>query len=404
MANEFFKLYIQNLEEELGKLQPNFGQDLLNNSNSLLSTLAVTTADYIQKVADASNIITGSIDLKTASATNLDRAVSLKGMQRLESLRTRILVNITTSIDFILQGLNKDIAQLTQTELSNSGAFSVKDSSGNVYYLINDTSFIANTSQEVEFVAEEEEALNPSIGSIESNNINVAEVIAIDMTKAPVLVGKPAETDGELRARAENATIVSDNEKLEVIRARIGNTQGMNDSAVYENDTNGTQVVQKIVIPSHSLAYVFDSQLSNQELGGLVVSTKPNGIGSVGDEVYVANGNTYRFFRVSVVPLFVQATLQQDDTNTTFDKNAIANYVATNFNKKIGISTTVNDIQDIFYSALQNTNSGKGIIQDIKIATSQADLQNSTNLILQLAGNEKFILGAQNITINIINS
>lgn len=148
-------------------------------------------------------------------------------------------------------------------------------------------------------------------GSIETISVPVAGLDSV-INPLKATEGRFQETDEELRERFRNSKFFQARNILEALLDALRNVQGVEDVAIYENDTDDFNEI--LGIPAHSFMPVI--------LGGLTTSVaeaiwqnKPTGIRSFGDTtVSIIDSQNLphqiSFRRPTEIPIYIKIVLQ----------------------------------------------------------------------------------------------
>lgn len=199
-----------------------------------------------------------------------------------------------------------------------------------------------------------------TIGAIsaEANSLNVIKTPLLGwetVTNAlPAALGREQETDEELRLRFRNTKFERSSNILDSLYSALINVDGVENVAVYENDTD---VTDGNGIPAHSFAAIVLGG-TDEEIGDTIWLNKPVGIrsSSVTTNGTPVNINVYDsqefahsigFVRPEGVPIYITMTLDTDvgtfpANGVDLIKTEIINYARENF--------SVGD--DVIYSRL----------------------------------------------------
>lgn len=194
--------------------------------------------------------------------------------------------------------------------------------------------------------------------SAEANSLNVIKTPLLGWetitNSLPAALGREQETDEELRLRFRNTKFERSSNILDSLYSALINVDGVENVAVYENDTD---VTDGNGIPAHSFAAIVLGG-TDEEIGDTIWLNKPVGIrsSSVTTNGTPVNINVYDsqefahsigFVRPEGVPIYITMTLDTDvgtfpANGVDLIKTEIINYARENF--------SVGD--DVIYSRL----------------------------------------------------
>lgn len=252
------------------------------------------------------------------------------------------------------------------------------------------------------------------VGRLRAQTIGVvsAEANSLNVIKTPLLgwetvtnslaatVGRSQETDEELRLRFRNTKFERSSNILDSLYSALINVDGVENVAVYENDTD---VTDSNGIPSHSFAAIVLGGV-DEEIGNTIWLNKPVGIRSssvttngtpTNVNIYDSQGFSHSigFVRPEGVPVFITMTLATDVGSFPADgvdliKSEIINYARENFS--VGddviysrLYTPINNIQGHQVNSLFiATTPSPAATSNIAIAYDQIATFSSVNIII----------------------
>ncbi|QNT79181.1 baseplate J/gp47 family protein [Entomobacter blattae] len=124
----------------------------------------------------------------------------------------------------------------------------------------------------------EEGAITATPGSLTVINTPTRGWAGVINATAATL-GKPIETDGQLRQRQAQSTMIASKSILQGMVGALESITGVAEVSVYENDT-ATRALNGV--PSHSVALVIDGG-DAQAIAETIANTKGMGVGTYGD-------------------------------------------------------------------------------------------------------------------------
>ena len=215
-----------------------YGQDIYLENDSqdyqMISAFALKTYDTMQLL----QIVYNNRSPKTAVGTGLDAIVKLNGIARKDASYSTCVLTLTGTIGTIIaNGVVEDEAGLSWNLPSN-----VRFNTGTI-----------EVTAQCETIGAVE-ALPGSITKIK----NPQKGWLTATNTVPAIVGKPVETDEELRYRQSISTAIPSQNMLNSTIAGIASVSGVKRYKVYDNDSNETD---KNGIPGHSIAAVVEGGL-----------------------------------------------------------------------------------------------------------------------------------------------
>ncbi len=148
-------------------------------------------------------------------------------------------------------------------------------------------------------------------GSIETISVPIAGLDSV-VNPLDATSGRLQETDEELRERFRNSKFFQARNILEALIDALRSVQGVEDVAIYENDTDDPNEI--LGIPPHSFKPIILGGL-NTSVAESIWQNKPTGIGSVGDTTVTIFDSQdlphqISFKRPVEVPIWISIELQ----------------------------------------------------------------------------------------------
>lgn len=221
----------------------------------------------------------------------------------------------------------------------------VKDDNGNKWNLPASVTIPVTGEIDVTVTAQEAGALQASIGFISSIETIMLGWQTFTNTAAAV-VGAPVESDAQLRKRQSISTALPALSNLDSILASIGNVEGVQRYAVYENDTATTDANG---VPAHSIAPVVSGG-SVADIVEAIAVRKPPGIQTFGSTSgtyfdQVGMPVTINYHVLTQVPIYVSVNITALPGYTSSTGNLIIAAVAEAINRlRIG--------EDVYFTRL----------------------------------------------------
>lgn len=260
---------IVNGDAETAGLKSIYGNDINVDSNSpdgqLVGVLAQVAVDNLELVAQ----VNAAMDPDLAVGSILDQRCAINGVFRLGATYTSVMITITVDRTVALVGL--DTGEAT--------AFTIADSAGTKYYLVEGDTFTTG-AHTVEFRSAEAGANNPAPNTITSMQSVIAGVVSVTNAAAAFTVGRDKESDDSLRSRRQRSVSLPSNGFLAGMTAGLLNTAGVTDAIVYENITNADDVDG---VPAHGIWCIVDGG-ADQDVGNSIYVKRNAGVGMKGDE------------------------------------------------------------------------------------------------------------------------
>ena len=199
-----------------------------------INMLALSKLDMEQFAVSIYN----SFDITQAVGVALDNLAQLLGLSREAGTYTQTQVTVTTGQSVTLNGLN-----------GTSTPFTVSDSNGNLYYLLN-TATLVNGINVLNF-----QAANIGLVQTIQNTVTVIVtptpgVLTVNNPSLPYAIGATQETDAQFRLRCQQSTAGIATRKAMAMYAALSAIPGVEQAVVYENVTATTNATG---VPPHSI-------------------------------------------------------------------------------------------------------------------------------------------------------
>lgn len=294
-----------------------------------------------------------TLDLATTIYNNLDvdRVVGipqqilykLNGLTINAYTYSYVYINVLTSIDVTLQGLDENI------ENADGVGYTVRDTNGNRWILA-ETQDLAPGNHTLSFRAAE-------LGAITAlpNTINIMETVKKGVTSvnnpaANYLTGNQGETSAQFRRRRNQAMSVPSQGFLESIESQALNTSDITQCKAYDNKSN---TVDTNGIPAHGVWVIVEGGTS-EEIGRIIYNNVPPGIpmkGSQSVDIVKPGGDTETVYYdlPSLATLYIRATIQPFDSalDTDYIKYQLVSQLDYNIGERAesaNITTLLKDI------------------------------------------------------------
>lgn len=305
-ANGLQTRTLTELKTELGDdLKLIYGNDINIDSNSpdgqtigIFSQAGIDLREVLQQ-------LNAGFDPDQAEGRILDQRVAINGIVRNAGTFTYQDIEIITDRALNLVGLD-----LQATELNPTGVYTVRDSEGNLFYLLTSQSIGGAGTYSYTFRAAE-------IGKVEvlTNTINIIEtvipgVVSVNNPTAANSIGVNEETDYDLRIRRRASVALPALGYLDSIQAEIENLENVSEVVVLENDTG---IVDGDGTPGHTIWVIVEGGDPN-EIAEVLYKKKTAGAGMRGaqevDVTRVDGGNFKAKYDIPVSQdLYIQFTL-----------------------------------------------------------------------------------------------
>lgn len=358
-----------------------YGSDINLDQNSpdgqLLNEIAVMCSDF----ADFITQDYSSKDPDQAVGVALDAASQYCGIIRNGGTYTEVDIDITTDRALNLSGQ------------STSTPFTISDSNGNEFQLIDDESLSLGLNT-VAFRAVEIGNIQISLNTLTTISTPILGVLSVNNPDAPTQQGEDQETDAELRLRRQASVALPAQGSVAGLIGGLYTVDGVVDVAVFENTTAS---VDGDGIPAHGIWVIVDGG-SDADVGAMIYLYRPLGIPMAGSEtatITQVDSSTIdmKFDRAVDEDLYINLTISSK-TGGSIDSAAIkAGIVAAlsyGINETADVSTIINAVYDISTDAV------------VSAATINIYGGATAAILDPSAKKNKFVLSTANITITVV--
>jgi len=386
---ESLNTILQNLEDGLKLI---YGNDINVNSNSpdgqLINLIAQTKIDLLELIQQIYN----SFDPDKAIGRVLDERVAINNIQRKAGTYTFQEVEITTDRALNLDGLDDEAND------PDGVGYTVADDEGNEFVLLDSQIIASAGTYAFTFRAK-------NLGKVETlpNTItNPVDIILgitnINNPSVATSIGEDEETDVELRLRREKSIALASLGYLDGLLGALLNISDVSDAVVFENITDTTD---SDGIPAHSIWAIIEGG-ANTDIAEVLYTKKSYGSGMKGTvlvEITGENGLVFpaRFDRPSPKDLYIRFDLKPT-TGSSFDLDAIKDYIVDNLKYTIGQSSETSEITCVARDGI-NFEGGGGVPINVEISDNGSTWVDFLNVSTK---DEKWVVDKTKITITVI--
>lgn len=309
-------LTLKQLEEIITDLEDGFqsiyGEDINLDQNSpdgqLIGILSQQLIDLRELLAQVYN----SFDPDAAEGVVLDSRVALNGITRRAGTYTIAPVEVTVDRALTLNGI------------STGNPFTVADSAGNQFYLIDTQTPVGAGTESYSFRAKDIGAVQVSINDITSQVTVVVGVTSVNNPSGASSIGEDEEADADLKVRRQVSMAISTTNSLDSLRANLLNLDEVSDVYVHENFAGADD---EYSVPGHTIWPIVEGG-ETEDIAQAIYAKRSAGCGMHGtvEEVVVRpNGEeiTIKFDRPDYVPLFIQFYLTAKTAGATYDADEL---------------------------------------------------------------------------------
>ena len=371
------------------------GGDVNFESNTsdgqILQIFAQMCADYSETIRDVYN----SFFPNKIGATVQDERYAINGIFRKEGSYTIQPIKITVDKTVTLIGLDQ-----------SNEPYTLQSDNGEQWYLL-DTATITTASpvQTLSFRAKEKGNVQPAIGTITSQVTVVQGVISVSNEIAPTSYGTEEGTDEAFAIRREQSVSNPSKNNITAIKGNILALDSVNQCEVYQYTptySGNDMVTDAMGIPVGGTWVIVDGG-DGYSIANTIYENSSNNIlkGSLTENILTVSGQTVaiKFDRPTAVPLYLKFNIQETVADSTFDMDAIKDYIVENMTFKLGQYADASYATDIVRQALLNT-SLNGIATEVLIST---DNSTWSEYIAAPTVQSEFVIDATRIFITEIN-
>jgi uncharacterized phage protein gp47/JayE len=229
-------LKVQTLDEIITELEAEFksiyGNDINLDQNSpdgqLINILSQQKSDLLDVITQVYN----SFDPDLAEGAALDARGAINGVVRNAGTYTVTPVSVTVDRAVDLEGL----------DTSPEAPFTVADSSGNEFQLMESVSIAIAGTAVLNFRSSVTGAIGVQIGAITSMVTYVVGVTGINNPSVATIIGVDEETDANYKIRRQASTALPSTNSLDSMIANLLNIDGVTDAIVHENYTSSPDI------------------------------------------------------------------------------------------------------------------------------------------------------------------
>lgn len=345
-------------------LQTNYspnGEQISFDSNTpdgqfteILANIGATIRELLANVYNAT-------DPSKCDSTQQDTKYQLNYLTRKGGSWTLQNIDVTADKTVTLQGLDGSFDE------ENASAFTVSDNSGNNWYLIDTTTVLAGTSS-LEFRAQNQGPINPTIGTITNIVTIVGGITGVINSQGYTVLGAEAESDYDFRIRRDRSVANMSGNNADSILGNILNLQGVTQCNVHDNDTNSTDDTGT---PAHSLWVIVDGG-ANDDIAEIIYANKggqgTRGTVVINRETHAGQTINIKFDRPKIQALYIKFDIQLITDLTLLDNNNIKEYITNNLTYQIGEDAETSKVTQVCANALE-VDGGDGYALNVEIST-----------------------------------
>ena len=286
--------------------------------------------------------IYNSFDPDQAVGITLNERCALNGVIRKSATYTVLQIVVTTkpNTDITLIGLD--------TAREPSQAFTVSDTIGNSFYLIETRELITNNeeaSNTLTFRAVNIGRVDVAINTVTNIVTPVTGVKSVNNPYTETIIGEDEESDEELRIRRAKAVGYTIAGSREVMQASLRDLEGVSEVQIFENNTDTTD---SDGIPSHSIWVIIDGG-EEDKIAACIYLRLNQGCGMKGSEeidVETIYGNTQeiRFDRPIDEDLYIRFEIEKEYVSYRYSPEKLIEDFVDKYKLGINEIATVTDV------------------------------------------------------------
>lgn len=302
-------IHIDDLETTLDDLTTQFkdiyGQNVNVDQNSPDGQLLNIIAQAKQDLLEFAVSIYNGMDVDTVIGNQQDILYKLNGIIRKASEYSYVEVAVTTNAACNLNGLDSNVLSPTAV------GYTVADTNGNSWYLVDSVSLEANTTTILNFRAANTGALECLPNTVTVMSTVVAGVASVTNPSIQYLTGASEESYADFRTRRNRAMSIASTGFEDGLRAQLENLSTVTAAYVYQNRSDVTDANG---VPPHSIWCIVEGG-TDDEVGQIIYANLTDGCGMKGEtivNVIKSNGSIeeIRYDRPIFQPLYIRANLQ----------------------------------------------------------------------------------------------
>lgn len=268
---------IQSLPEIINDLSEKFkyiyGQDINIEQNSpdgqFINIIAQEKKDLLDFVVSIYN----NLDVDTAIGLPQQILYKLNGLKIKAYTYSYCYVNVTINKPINLKGLDNEV------ESENGVGFTVSDSAGNNWILVESQNLTEVGTYLLNFRAEQLGSVQATANTINIMSTILAGVVSVNNPANNYITGQIGESDSEFRKRRNKMMAVPSQGFDESIKSQLLNLTNVTQAKVYDNRTN--EEVNEI--PPHTIWVIVEGGESD-EIGRVIYNNLPPGIPMKGEQ------------------------------------------------------------------------------------------------------------------------
>lgn len=340
------------------------------NFTEILAQIGTTVRELLTEVFN-------STDPSKCSGAVQDSKYQINYLYRKAGSFTIQNIDITVNKTVTLQGLDGSYDDI------NASSYTVSDTDGNLWYLIDTTTLIVGSTTSCAFRAKELGEITPTIGTITTQVTIIDGVTSVNNSVGYTSLGVQQESDMDFRIRREQSVSNASENNIDTIVGQLLQIDGVTEVNTWVNNTGTTDTTGTA---GHTI-WVIVNGGANTDIAEIIYSNM-GGTGTRGDvsvNINTISGQTLiiNFDRPSIVPLSVKINLHIVGEIEEINLSGIRANIIENLIYGIGEDAETSKITEIAANAVA-INGGKAYVTNAQIATTgataSADIGTSTGI------------------------
>ena len=339
-------IQIESLDEIITRLKQGFyniyGDGVTFESDSPDGQLINIFAQEKRDILETAVNIYNSFDPDQAIGNTLNQRCALNGVVRKSASYTIIPIVITLKPNTVA-----NLIGLNDTE-QESKAFTVSDTTGNAFYLIESQTLVTNVEEKswtLSFRAQRLGKIDVAINTVKNINSPVVGIKSVNNPYTEIIIGENEETDEELRTRRAKAVGYTIAGAREVMQASLRDLENVREVQIFPNISNQTD---SDGIPGHSIWVVIDGG-DDEKIAACIFLRLNEGCGMKGSEIVevetvYGNKQEIRFDRPINEDLYIRFEVERENTSYSYDPDKLISDFVEKYKLGINEIATVTDV------------------------------------------------------------
>lgn len=320
---------------------------------NILATIGTTHRELLTQIYNAT-------DPSKCEGTQQDSKYQLNYLFRKGGTYTIQNIDIVATKSVELQGLDGSYNENTST------AFTVADSNGNSWLLI-DTTIISAGLNRLAFRAQNIGAISSAIGTITNMKTIVDGVKSVNNSVGYTSLGEEQESNLEFRLRRERSVANKGGNTIDTIIGNILDLDGVVDCVGDNNNTNATN---ERGTPAHYIWIVVNGGANDAIADIIYTNIAGSGTrGNVTVPIATISGIpiNINFDRPKAIPFFVKFDLKPLVEIDEINQNQIIDYIGSNLTYKMGEDLETSKVTEVCTNGIDNAG-GRAFALNVEVS------------------------------------